>query len=312
MEAEAQIYGHRVDLLHINTKKIIGSLIRSYFENIEDLNQNSDDFDRLPLKAPQPLRGSESNDKHIEKNLSNLDAVKYDIEFDIDPLFRKTSAKFDESAAKGLLLNNLCVNQNLKIDFSSFQQDFPIENTRKKSKNAHEPTEIRKYESLVSFGYEWGFSKKELNHKQICDNMEEMLKDMTLQLENLDNSETLPDINFENLENEPTFEDIYYINEENQEQQNTIFLEETTKKPSSPKKNIIEEPLVLDKIEEKNEKIGKGGDWTTHNEPEPIKEEEISGNQKRRIRKKSLKIKTPIDFNMKEKVKKLMRIFLKI
>lgn len=45
----------------------------------------------------------------LEKNLHNIDANKYDLEFDIDPLFQKTSAKFDEGGAKGLLLNNLSV-----------------------------------------------------------------------------------------------------------------------------------------------------------------------------------------------------------
>jgi len=45
----------------------------------------------------------------LEKHLHNIDTNKYDLEFDIDPLFQKTSAKFDEGGAKGLLLNNLSV-----------------------------------------------------------------------------------------------------------------------------------------------------------------------------------------------------------
>lgn len=35
---------------------------------------------------------------------------RYDLEYEIDPLFQQTSAKFDEAGAKGLLLNNLSVN----------------------------------------------------------------------------------------------------------------------------------------------------------------------------------------------------------
>lgn len=31
------------------------------------------------------------------------------MEYEIDPLFQQTSAKFDEAGAKGLLLNNLSV-----------------------------------------------------------------------------------------------------------------------------------------------------------------------------------------------------------
>lgn len=45
----------------------------------------------------------------LEKNVNNIDTNKYDLEFEIDPLFQQTSAKFDEGGAKGLLLNNLAV-----------------------------------------------------------------------------------------------------------------------------------------------------------------------------------------------------------
>lgn len=34
--------------------------------------------------------------KTLEKNPESLDVIQYDIEFDVDPLFKKTSAKFDE------------------------------------------------------------------------------------------------------------------------------------------------------------------------------------------------------------------------
>ena len=47
--------------------------------------------------------------KTLEKNPKNLDAVHYDMEFDIDPLFKKTSKKFDEGGASSLLLNTLNV-----------------------------------------------------------------------------------------------------------------------------------------------------------------------------------------------------------
>jgi len=45
----------------------------------------------------------------LEKNIANITVDKYDIEFDVDPLFKKTTAQFDESSARGLLLNNLMV-----------------------------------------------------------------------------------------------------------------------------------------------------------------------------------------------------------
>ena len=35
---------------------------------------------------------------------------KYDLEFEVDPLFSRTSAKFDESGVNGLLINNIPIN----------------------------------------------------------------------------------------------------------------------------------------------------------------------------------------------------------
>ena len=55
-------------------------------------------------------RKHDSNDSNtLERNLGNINTTKYDLEFDVDPLFSKTSAKFDESGSKGLLLNNISV-----------------------------------------------------------------------------------------------------------------------------------------------------------------------------------------------------------
>jgi condensin complex subunit 2 len=58
----------------------------------------------------------------LEPNIEALNAKKLDMEFLIDPLFRKTSAAFDEGGAKGLLLNHLSVhhvNHGCELVFDS-------------------------------------------------------------------------------------------------------------------------------------------------------------------------------------------------
>jgi len=45
----------------------------------------------------------------LESNESNLNVRKLELDFTVDPLFRKTSAAFDEGGAHGLLLNHLGV-----------------------------------------------------------------------------------------------------------------------------------------------------------------------------------------------------------
>jgi condensin complex subunit 2 len=44
---------------------------------------------------------------------------KFDLEFAVDPLFKKTSADFDEGGARGLLLNHLSTHDGLKIIFDA-------------------------------------------------------------------------------------------------------------------------------------------------------------------------------------------------
>ena len=49
----------------------------------------------------------------------------YDLEFSVDPLFKKTCADFDEGGAKGLLMNNLKLDQEglLLFDASEAKLD---------------------------------------------------------------------------------------------------------------------------------------------------------------------------------------------
>jgi condensin complex subunit 2 len=44
---------------------------------------------------------------------------KFDLEFSVDPLFKKTSADFDEGGAKGLLLNHLSLDGEGRIVFDA-------------------------------------------------------------------------------------------------------------------------------------------------------------------------------------------------
>ena len=72
-----------------------------------DGNPNSNNEIRAEDLIRKKHEPSDSNT--LERNLSNINTQKYDLEFDVDPLFSKTSAKFDEAGSKGLLLNNTSV-----------------------------------------------------------------------------------------------------------------------------------------------------------------------------------------------------------
>lgn len=55
----------------------------------------------------------------MAKDFSSLSLEKFNLEFSVDPLFKKTSADFDEGGARGLLLNHLSIDAEGKIIFDA-------------------------------------------------------------------------------------------------------------------------------------------------------------------------------------------------
>ena len=71
------------------------------------------------------------------------------MEFSVDPLFKKTSADFDEGGARGLLLNHLSVHESGKIifDSSDTHADFAI-SSESRSLESVDVTKLRGNQSI--------------------------------------------------------------------------------------------------------------------------------------------------------------------
>ncbi|CCX06974.1 condensin complex subunit 2/barren [Pyronema domesticum] len=121
-----KIYTTRIDSVASETSKLLSGLAESDTRkkgrgNEED-GEGSDDEDgdedgegkRKPKRKTQ--RSSEAT---LAKDFSQLQIKKLELEFSVDPLFRKASADFDEGGAKGLLLNHLSIDNNGRIVFDS-------------------------------------------------------------------------------------------------------------------------------------------------------------------------------------------------
>jgi len=61
--------------------------------------------------------------------------VKYDLEFDVDPLFKTMTAKFSETGARGLILECLPLDSNLDVMLEADQKLFSQGNEIEKQKN---------------------------------------------------------------------------------------------------------------------------------------------------------------------------------
>ncbi|KAK4698064.1 condensin complex subunit 2, partial [Lecanoromycetidae sp. Uapishka_2] len=78
---------------------------------LHDLQMNS-----LKAAASPTQRSSEAT---LAPSFASLQLKKFELEFSVDPLFKKASADFDEGGAKGLLLNHLAIDSNGRIVFDS-------------------------------------------------------------------------------------------------------------------------------------------------------------------------------------------------
>lgn len=60
-----------------------------------------------------------SSEATLAPSFASLQLKKFELEFSVDPLFKKASADFDEGGAKGLLLNHLAIDSTGRIVFDS-------------------------------------------------------------------------------------------------------------------------------------------------------------------------------------------------
>ena len=109
LDASAKIYGYRVDSVHSETFKFLGGLNRNEKKDKENEDENEE------KKKEKKIHNNNNGVNTIEENHEKLNLTKYDLEVDVDPLFKAMTAKFNESGARGLLLNTLPLDGNLDI-----------------------------------------------------------------------------------------------------------------------------------------------------------------------------------------------------
>ncbi|KAJ2854772.1 hypothetical protein FB639_006318, partial [Coemansia asiatica] len=84
-----------------------------------DGDGEEDDDDEEESAGRQKARRATRSANTLAKDFSSISVKKLDLEFSVDPLFKKTSADFDEGGARGLLLNHLAFDVDGKIVFDA-------------------------------------------------------------------------------------------------------------------------------------------------------------------------------------------------
>ena len=135
LDASAKIYGYRVDSVHNETFKFLGGLSRADKNGAEDENEDNNNNEE-EKKAKKDKLSRHEGYSTLEKDIKKLNLIRFDLEFEVDPLFKSMTAKFNEAGAKGLLLNNLPIDENLDVLLESKEvntNQIPNESTRNKN-----------------------------------------------------------------------------------------------------------------------------------------------------------------------------------
>ncbi|KAG2070216.1 barren [Suillus decipiens] len=102
-----KIWTSRVDSVGTETGKLLSNLSNEGMVGAEDDEALSDNPDSQDATQAKKKKKSHRPDSTLAKDASQLRNKKPDLEFRVDPLFRKTCEDFDEGGAQGLLMNHL-------------------------------------------------------------------------------------------------------------------------------------------------------------------------------------------------------------
>ena len=127
LDASVKIYSCRVDRVHNEAYRMLGTLTRSKQPNAKADEEGDDEAKKAEEKtgtskaAAAAGARSLSLEATLEHNTAALDVKKFDVEFDVDPMFSKMGKVFDSGGASGMLLANLPLSRDLEVVFDSLE-----------------------------------------------------------------------------------------------------------------------------------------------------------------------------------------------
>ncbi|KAM6996379.1 condensin complex subunit 2 [Passerculus sandwichensis] len=106
LDASAKIYAMRVDSVHADTFKVLGHLGKEP-PRARDTDSPQDDSSPAPEAARKAQPKKKQSCKTIEQNLSNINVPEGSQRPEVDPLFQRAVASFDECSSAGIFLTGL-------------------------------------------------------------------------------------------------------------------------------------------------------------------------------------------------------------
>ncbi|KAI9534255.1 hypothetical protein NQZ68_014663 [Dissostichus eleginoides] len=119
LDASTKIYAVRVDAVHADAYRVLGGL-GAETKPGEDQGSKDDENDgdgEATTKQPKKKRPPK---KTVEQNLGNINSAESERKCEVDPMFQRMAASFDESSTAGVFLSVLfCENSRCELLFPS-------------------------------------------------------------------------------------------------------------------------------------------------------------------------------------------------
>uniref|UniRef100_A0A674I0N9 Condensin complex subunit 2 n=1 Tax=Terrapene triunguis TaxID=2587831 RepID=A0A674I0N9_9SAUR len=107
LDASTKIYAVRVDAVHADVYKVLGGLGKDSAPT-KDVDSQGADGAAAGTEAAKKLQTKKKHSyKTIEQNLNNINISEADCRSEVDPMFQKTAASFDECSTVGIFLSTL-------------------------------------------------------------------------------------------------------------------------------------------------------------------------------------------------------------
>ncbi|KAJ5073067.1 condensin complex subunit 2 [Anaeramoeba ignava] len=128
IDASVKIYSYRVDSVLNEAYKILSGF--NLTENTKKKNSKSKNQDdqlnsqtNQENEEDQSRKSKQRGSSTLEKNISNLNLKTHETNVNIDPLFKQITTSINESGPNKLLLNQLSVSENCRIQLTNFDND---------------------------------------------------------------------------------------------------------------------------------------------------------------------------------------------
>ncbi|GAA5982564.1 hypothetical protein JCM10908_006700 [Rhodotorula pacifica] len=113
-----KIWTSRVDSVATETGKLLSGLGEDAEPmGDDDMEEDGEDGEARPEKRARKRTARQA--ATLADDFSKIRVKQFDLEFTVDPLFKKTSADFDEGGAGGILMNHLGCDGSMKVVFDA-------------------------------------------------------------------------------------------------------------------------------------------------------------------------------------------------